>query len=233
MDHATPSPMRNWGITLLYNFAFKSNYGSWIYKIRQIYESPVDHSFCYEYRRDSFCIWKRRWNSSKKFSEQVIWPILKNFHLIRGCVLLSPTSVTNIDITFRIWTDRLQCQNNRKMSHLYAGSKSWSQSTDETFSLKLLSYHHRLSQGFVTSFRKMLPNISLESDELRPNPNLKFILGSNIWENGSLDSQSSCEKWNIVIFLLTKRLIMWISWSRLWMYSKVKIICRSVTILTQ
>ena len=87
MDHATPSPMRNWGITLLYNFAFKSNYGSWIYKIRQIYESPVDHSFCYEYRRDSFCIWKRRWNSSKKFSEQVIWPILKNFHLIRGCVL--------------------------------------------------------------------------------------------------------------------------------------------------
>ena len=89
MDNATPSPMRNWGITLLYNFAFKSNYGFWIYKIRQIYESPVDHSFCYEYRRDSFCIWKRRWNSSKKFSEQVIWPILKNCHLIRGCVLLS------------------------------------------------------------------------------------------------------------------------------------------------
>ena len=87
MDHATPSPIRIWGITLLYNFAFKSNYGSWIYKIRQIYESPVDHSFCYEYRRDSFCIWKRRWNSSKKISEQVIWPILKNFHLIRGCVL--------------------------------------------------------------------------------------------------------------------------------------------------
>ena len=90
-------------------------------------------------------------------------------------------------------------------------SKSWSQSTDETFSLKPLSYHHRLSQGFVTSFRQMLPNVWLESDELEPNPKFKFILGSNTWENGSLDSQSSCEKWNIVIFLLTKRLIMWIS----------------------
>ena len=114
---------------------------------------------------------------------------------------------------FRLQTDRLQCPNNRKMSHLYAGAKSWSQSTDETFSLKPLSYYHinRLSLGFVTSFLKMLPNFSFENDELKPNPKLEIILGSNILENGSLDSQSSCEKWNIVIFLLTKGLIMWIS----------------------
>ena len=76
----------------LYYFVLKLKYGSWIYKIRQIYESPMDHSFCFENPRDSFCIWKRRWNYSKKISEQVIWPILKNFQLVRGCVL-----------SFRIW----------------------------------------------------------------------------------------------------------------------------------
>jgi len=39
-------------------------------------------------RRDSFCIWKRRWNSSKKTSEQVILSITKNSRLVGGSVLL-------------------------------------------------------------------------------------------------------------------------------------------------
>ena len=41
------------------------------------------------YRRDSFFIWKRRWNSSTKISQQVIWSIPKNSLLVGGCVLLA------------------------------------------------------------------------------------------------------------------------------------------------
>ena len=44
------------------------------------------------YRRDSFCIWKRGWNSSKKVSEQEIWSITKNSLLIGRCVLWAQKS---------------------------------------------------------------------------------------------------------------------------------------------
>ena len=48
MDNANTPPMRNWEISYLYTFAFKSKYGSWNPKIRQICGSPVDHSFCFD-----------------------------------------------------------------------------------------------------------------------------------------------------------------------------------------